>query len=287
MVGIILAGGKATRLYPLTLVTSKQLLPIYDKPMIYYPLQTLIRAGIKDILVIVAPEYSGHFVKLLGDGKDFGVKISYAIQPEPKGLPEAFKIGEWFIGKDDVCLILGDNIFDDDIDISDFKSGGMIFVKEVPDPERYGVVEFDENDNVVGLAEKPENPKSNYAIVGLYVYDNCVVELAKHLMPSERGETEIVDLHKKYLGLGELKVKKIDGIWEDAGTFDSLLRAGNLMKEQEDDRKSKIESDIIIKCKHEFEYEETKEDHIGTLCDIYQCKKCILREWRPIEKDKI
>lgn len=229
MKGIILAGGKATRLMPLTKITSKQLLPVYDRPMIFYPLRTLIRAEIKDILIIVAPEYSGHFVRLLGDGSEFGVKLNYAIQPEPKGLPEAFKIGEWFIGQDDVCLILGDNIFSDDINIGDFKSGGMIFVKSVQDPQRYGIIELNGN-KIISIEEKPENPKSNYAIVGLYVFDNRVVKFAKELKPSKRGETEIIDLHKKYLELDELSVVKIDGIWEDAGTFDSLLRANNLMK---------------------------------------------------------
>ena len=230
MKGIVLSGGKATRLYPLTLITSKQLLPVYDKPMIFYPLETLIKAGIKDIFIIVAPEFSGHFVRLLGDGSQFGVNLSYAIQPEPKGLPEAFKIGEWFIGNDDVALILGDNIFQDDFcqEIKDFVGGETIFVKEVDDPQRYGVIEL-EGDKVISIEEKPTQPKSNYAITGLYLFDNQVIKYAKELKPSDRGETEIVDLHKKYLSEGQLNYKIVKGFWEDAGTFDSLLKVNMLM----------------------------------------------------------
>jgi len=233
MKGIILAGGQATRLQPLSLVTSKQLLPVYNKPMIYYPLQTLVDSGIKDILIIVAPDYANHFVSLLGDGSQFGVTISYAIQPEPKGIPEAFKIGEYFIGKENVCLILGDNIFEDNIshDIKNFKSGGKIFIKKVADPERYGVAEI-LNGNVVSIEEKPEKPKSNYAIVGLYLYDNRVIEYAKEVVPTTRPETNITDIHKKYMDLGELEAKELKGEWEDAGTFDSLLRANNLMEKK-------------------------------------------------------
>lgn len=229
--GIILAGGRATRLQPLTLVTSKQLLPVYNKPMIFYPLQTLINSGIKDILIIVAPEYSGHFVRLLGDGSEFGVKISYAIQPEPKGLPEAFKIGEWFIGEDNVCLILGDNIFEDHISehIKNFKSGGRIFVKQVPDPERYGVAEVIDG-KVISVEEKPLKPKSNLCIVGLYIYDNRVIEFAKKVQPTTRPETNITDLHQAYLELNELEAIEIKGAWFDAGTFDSLLEANNYMR---------------------------------------------------------
>lgn len=231
MRGIILAGGKATRLYPLTLITSKQLLPVYNKPMIFYPLQTLIKAGIKDILIIVAPDFSGHFVRLFGDGSQFGVKLSYAIQPEPKGLPEAFKIGEWFIGNDDVALILGDNIFEDDFDIKDFVGGETIFIKKVLDPERYGVIEFD-NKKVISIEEKPTNPKSNYAITGLYLFDNQVIKYAKELKPSKRGETEIIDLHNKYLSEKQLTYKIVKGYWEDAGTFQSLLKVNMLMGEK-------------------------------------------------------
>jgi len=206
------------------------LLPVYNKPMIYYPLQTLIDSGIKDILIIVAPDYAGNFVSLLGDGSQFGISISYAIQPEPKGIPEAFKIGEYFIGKENVCLILGDNIFEDNIshDIKNFKSGGKIFIKKVSDPERYGVAEI-LNGKVISVEEKPEKPKSNYAIVGLYLYDNRVVQFAKEVVPTTRPETNITDIHKRYMELGELEAKEIKGEWEDAGQFESLLRASILM----------------------------------------------------------
>lgn len=234
MKGIILAGGKATRLRPLTKITSKQLLPIYDKPMIFYPIETLVRAGIKDILIIISPDYAGHFLNLLGSGKDFGAKFSYEIQDSPNGLPEAFVIGENFIGKDNVTLILGDNIFDYDFSesIRSFDKGGRIFAKEVHDPERFGVVAFDEHQKVYSIEEKPKKPKSNYAIVGLYVYDNRVIEYSKQLQPSVRGELEITDLHNKYLEADELDVRVVDGMWEDAGTFDSLLRANNIMAEK-------------------------------------------------------
>lgn len=229
--GIILAGGRATRLQPLTLVTSKQLLPVYNKPMIFYPLQTLIDSGIKDILIIVAPEYSGHFVRLLGDGSQFGVKLSYAIQPEPKGLPEAFKIGEWFIGTDNVCLILGDNIFEDNISdyIRNFQSGGTIFTKQVRDPERYGVAEV-KNGKVVSVEEKPLKPKSNLCIVGLYIYDNRCIQYAKEIKSTTRPETNITDLHQAYLDLNELTAIELQGEWFDAGTFDSLNEANNYMR---------------------------------------------------------
>jgi glucose-1-phosphate thymidylyltransferase len=234
MKGIILAGGRATRLRPLTKITSKQLLPVYNKPMIYYPIQTLARAGIKDILVIVAPEYSGQFLNLLGSGNEMGVNISYEVQDQPRGLPDAFIVGENFIGKDNVAMILGDNIFDHDFkqSIGSFKSGARIFAKQVADPERSGVVEFDENNKVLSIVEKPEHPKSNYAIVGFYIYDNRVIEYAKGLKPSARNELEIVDLHKKYLENGELDVNIIEGMWEDAGTIDSLLRVNNLVAEK-------------------------------------------------------
>jgi glucose-1-phosphate thymidylyltransferase len=234
MKGIILAGGRATRLRPLTKITSKQLLPVYNKPMIYYPIQTLARAGIKDILIIVAPEYSGQFLNLLGSGSEFGVNLSYEVQAEPKGLPDAFIVGENFIGKDNVVMVLGDNIFDHDFtkSISTFKSGARIFAKKVPDPERSGVVEFDENYKVLSIVEKPEHPKSDYAIVGFYIYDNRVVEYAKNLKPSSRNELEIVDLHNEYLVDGELDVNIIEGMWEDAGTIDSLLRVNNLVAEK-------------------------------------------------------
>ena len=235
MKGIVLAGGKATRLRPLTKVTSKQLLPVYNKPMVYYPINTLIQSGIKDIVIIVSPEYSGHFLNLLGTGREFGARFTYVIQEEPRGLPEPFILAEEFIGDDDVTMILGDNIFDQDFSssIKSFKRGGMVFVKQVPDPERSGVVEFDKNMKVISIEEKPKNPKSNYVIVGIYVYDSRVVKIAKSLKPSKRNELEIVDIHNAYLKMNELKVVKYSGMWEDAGTFDSLLRAGNLMAEKE------------------------------------------------------
>lgn len=236
MKGIILAGGSATRLRPLTKITSKQLLPVYNKPMIYYPIETLIKAGIKDILIIVAPHYAGNFLNLLGSGKEFGedVKIVYEVQDEPRGLADAFIIGEAFIGGDDVTMILGDNIFDCDFskDIKGFKGGGVIYGKKVHDPERFGVVEFDEKGSVVSLEEKPKNPKSNFAVVGLYTFDNRAVGYAKSLKPSARGEIEITDLNNIYLKNGELKVNIVEGLWEDAGTFDSLLRASNVMAEK-------------------------------------------------------
>lgn len=234
MKGIILAGGRATRLRPLTLVTSKQLLPIYDRPMIHYPIKTLITAGIKDILIIIAPEYSGQFLNLLGDGSEFNARFSYAVQKEPKGLADAFIIGKNFIDADNVALILGDNIFDHDFstDFNDFKSGAMVFAKQVEDPSRFGVVEFDAQMTALSIEEKPSKPKSNYAVVGLYVYDNHVVDFAQNLSPSARGEIEITDLNNIYLKNKELNVKIFDGLWEDAGTFDSLLRVGNYMADK-------------------------------------------------------
>lgn len=234
MKGIVLAGGRATRLRPLTKITSKQLLPVYDKPMIYYPIDTLIQGGIKDILVIVAPEYAGHFLHLLGSGKELGVKFSFEIQEEPGGIAQAFVVGERFIGKDPVTLILGDNIFDFDFSesIKNFTSGAKIFAKEVSDPERFGVVEFDSQNKALSIEEKPKAPKSKYAVVGMYIYDNKVVDIAKNLKPSDRGEVEITDVNKAYLEKGELQVDVIDGIWEDAGTFDSLLRVNNYWAEK-------------------------------------------------------
>lgn len=234
MKGIILSGGKGTRLLPLTKITSKQLLPVYNRQMIFYPLNTLIKAGIKDILIIVAPEYLDSYKKLLGSGEEFGVNIDYIIQEEPRGLPEAFTLGEKFIGNDDVTLILGDNIFEDDFSeaISSFKSGARIFATEVSDPERFGVVEFDKDMKVISIEEKPTIPKSKYAVTGLYIYDSRVVKFAKELAPSKRNELEIVDLHNRYLALNELDVRIFSGIWEDAGTFDSLLRANILAQEK-------------------------------------------------------
>ena len=235
MKGIILAGGRATRLRPLTTITSKQLLPVYNKPMIYYPIETLVKAGIKEILIIIAPDYSGHFLNLLGDGHEFGAQFSYAVQKEPKGLADAFIIGADFIDNDNVTMILGDNIFEQDFskEIQNFKSGAMVFAKKVPDPERFGVVEFDQNMKAISIEEKPESPRSNYAVVGLYTYDNRVVEIAKNLKPSDRGEIEITDINRIYLEKGELQVNIFDTLWEDAGTFDSLLHVSNVMAQKE------------------------------------------------------
>lgn len=236
MKGIILSGGTATRLFPLTATTSKQLLPVYDRQMIFYPLNMLIKAGIKNILIIVAPEHSGQYLNLLGSTlKKFGINIYFEVQRVPQGLADAFILGESFIGKSDVTMILGDNIFEDDISkaIRNFKSGGMIFAKQVPDPERFGIVEFDESGNALSIEEKPREPKSNFCVTGAYIYDNRVVEIAKNIKPSERGEIEITDVNNEYLKMGELTVKKIEGEWLDAGTFDSLLEAGNIVKNKE------------------------------------------------------
>lgn len=234
MRGIILSGGNATRLRPCTKVTSKQLLPVYNRPMIYYPLNTLIKAGIKEILIIISPERAGDYLNLLGSGKDFGVKFTYEIQDKPRGLADAFIIGENFIDQDDVTMILGDNIFEDDLseDIKNFKSGGKVFAKKVSDPERFGVVKFDSKMKAVAIEEKPKTWLSDYALTGLYVFDSRVVEAAKAVKPSERGELEITDLHNWYLKKGELEVAMVKGEWIDAGTFDSLLKAQNLAKEK-------------------------------------------------------
>lgn len=238
MRGIILSGGLATRLRPCTTVTSKQLLPVYNRPMIYYPLNTLIKAGIKEILIIVAPERAGDYLNLLGSGKQFGVKLTYEIQDHPGGLPEAFKIGENFIDDQNVALILGDNIFEDDFteDIKNFNKGAKIFVKQVPDPERSGVVQFDAKMKPVKIVEKPKEKISDYAITGLYLYDHRVIEATKNLKPSARGELEIVDLHNWYLDKGDLEVGFVNGEWIDAGTFDSLLKAQILAKERLQDK---------------------------------------------------
>lgn len=229
MKGIILAGGSGTRLRPLTKITSKQLLPIYDRPMVFYPLQTLLAAGIKDILFIIAPDHAGDFLNLLGTGREFDAKFSFEIQDKPEGLAQAFVIGKDFIGDDNVTMILGDNIFEDDFGpaIKNFQSGGHLFAKRVPDPERFGVVKFDKNMNAVEIEEKPKAYLSDYAITGLYIYDNRVVEVAKQVQPSGRGELEITELHKWYLKKGELKVDIVKGEWIDAGTFETLLRASN------------------------------------------------------------
>jgi glucose-1-phosphate thymidylyltransferase len=234
MRGIILAGGLGTRLRPLTNITNKQLLPVYNRPMIYYPLNTLLKAGIKEILIITAPDRAGDFSGLLGSGREFGAKFTYEIQDEPRGLADAFIIGENFIDEENVAMILGDNIFEDDFtgEIKKFKKGGEIFAKRVLDPERFGVVEFDKNGRAVKIFEKPKKFISDRAVTGLYLYDHRVVEIARSLKPSERGELEISDINNWYLAKGELKVAEVKGGWLDAGTFDSLLEAQNFAKEK-------------------------------------------------------
>lgn len=237
MKGIILAGGTGTRLLPLTAVLSKQLLPVYDRPMIFYPLDTLIRAGIRDILLIVAPEYSGSFLNLLGSMfRGHGVNLSFVVQKTPRGLSDAYLLAEDFLDGGPSTLILGDNIFEDDFSeaIGSFVSGGRIFAKEVPDPERFGVVEFDrKTGKVISIEEKPAVPKSRFAIPGIYIYDGRASEIARNLKPSERGELEIVDLHRAYLDEGSLDVRVIDGAYFDAGTHDSLLEAALYAKEHD------------------------------------------------------
>ena len=230
MKGIILAGGTGSRLSPLTKVTSKQLLPVYDRPMVMHPLETLLKSGIKDILIIVAPDHAGDFLKLLGSGREFGARFTYEIQDKPEGLAQAFIIGEQFIGKDNVCMILGDNIFEDDFSktIKAFRKGAQLFAKKVSDPQRFGVVKFDKQMKAVQIVEKPQEFISSYAITGLYVYDNRVVAAAKSTKPSGRGELEITDLHNYYLQKNELKVDLVEGDWVDAGTFDSLFKASQV-----------------------------------------------------------
>jgi len=238
MRGIILSGGSGTRLRPLTKITSKQLLPIYHRPMIYYPLNTLIKAGIKEILIIVAPERAGDYLNLLGSGKEFGVKFTYEIQDKPEGLAQAFIIGENFIDNEDVVMILGDNIFEDDFseDIKNFKGGAKIFAKKVSDPERFGVVKFNNLMKAEKIVEKPKEYLSDYAVTGLYIYDKRVISVAKEMKASERGELEITDVNNWFLNKDELSVAEVKGEWLDAGTFDSLLRAQNFAKEKMADK---------------------------------------------------
>lgn len=256
MKGIVLAGGSGTRLYPLTMVTSKQLLPIYDKPMVFYPLSTLMLAGIRDILIISTPEDTPRFHDLLGDGSDFGIELSYAVQEKPEGLAQAFILGEEFIGSDSVALVLGDNIYYGGgfrkalQEVAKRQKGATVFGYHVEDPERFGVVEFDEEGKAISIEEKPEKPKSNYAVTGLYFYDNDVIQIAKNIKPSDRGELEITDVNKTYLERGELSVERLGRgyTWLDTGTHESLVEATSFIKTVESHQ------GIKIACLEEISY---------------------------------
>lgn len=238
--GVILAGGAGTRLHPITKVTSKQLLPLYNKPMIYFPIQTLLDAGVREILIIVAPEHSGHFINLLGSGKNFGndVKFSYEVQDAPLGLAHGLNLARDFAKGHKCSLILGDNLFTDSFknEFDEFEkngTGAVIFAKEVPDAKRFGVIEFDDQMNAISIEEKPAEPKSNYAQTGLYIYDEHVFEYISQLTPSPRGELEITDLHKIYLQKNQLKAKIVNGVWQDTGTFESMFEAARVVRERE------------------------------------------------------
>ena len=232
MKGAILAGGTGSRLMPLTKVTNKHLLPVYNKPMIYYPLQTLMDMGIKEILIVSGPGHAGHFVNLLGSGRKFGVNFSYEIQDEAGGIAQALSLAEDFADKEPICVILGDNVFEDKIDISDFKEGARIYLKKVQDATRFGVAEINKKGKVLSIEEKPKNPKSNLAVTGLYIYDNEVFEIIKTLKPSARGELEITDVNNAYIKKGKMDAKILEGFWSDAGTFESLFRASGLVRKR-------------------------------------------------------
>ncbi len=292
MKGIVLAGGSGTRLYPLTTVTSKQLLPIYDKPMIYYPISVLMDAGIRDILIISTPNDTARFEALLGDGHQFGINLTYKIQPSPDGLAQAFLIAEDFIGEDTVAMVLGDNIFHGHglkkrlVAAASKKKGATVFGYYVDDPERFGIVEFDENNRAISIEEKPEHPKSNYCVTGLYFYDNRVVDFAKSLSPSARGELEITDLNKIYLEKGELEVSLLGQgfTWLDTGTHESLVDATNFVRTVETHQHRKIAcleeiaylNGWISKEKLEEIYETYKKNQYGAyLKDVIDGKYLI------------